>query len=236
MPWRIFMHLYSKVRTGMGDLWVGFSSKGVAFISRAAEAPGVFEASYQKRFGLKPLRGKIPASYVHAVQNAAAGRPFDPVSIDLSNLSEFHIKVLKKLKTVPRGEVRPYAWLAREAGKPGAMRAVGNIMARNPVPILIPCHRVVPTSGGIGNYGLGSALKRELLSREGAPIDEMENLGKKGVRYIGSRVARIYCFPTCPRVRSLKPVNRIPFINMRDAQYAGFRPCRRCRPATDSTA
>jgi methylated-DNA-[protein]-cysteine S-methyltransferase len=66
--------------------------------------------------------------------------------------------------------VQTYAWLARKAGRPRAARAVGNTMARNPIPILIPCHRVVPAAGGIGNYGLGAAVKRALLKREGVAV------------------------------------------------------------------
>ena len=181
--------------------------------------------------GVKPRRGAIPRSSANAVQDAAAGRPFKPVAINLSGLSRFQIEVLTKLREVPRGEVRPYAWLAREVGRPEAVRAVGNTMARNPIPFLIPCHRVVPTTGGIGNYGYGNALKRELLLREGAPIDEIESLGKKGVRYIGNRIAKVYCFPACPKMRHLKPTKRVQFANTDEAHHAGFQPCRRCRPA-----
>jgi O-6-methylguanine DNA methyltransferase len=78
--------------------------------------------------------------------------------------------VLKTLLKVPPGEVRSYSWLARRAGFPNAARAVGSVMARNPVPFILPCHRIVPASGGIGNYGLGKELKRELLMREGFGI------------------------------------------------------------------
>jgi methylated-DNA-[protein]-cysteine S-methyltransferase len=71
---------------------------------------------------------------------------------------------------VPRGTVRTYSWLARRVGTPKAARAVGNAMARNPVPFIIPCHRIVPESGGVGNYGYGPKLKRRLLMLEGAVI------------------------------------------------------------------
>ncbi len=165
------MHRYSRVKTKAGEFWVGCSPRGIALIRSAHNADCAFEAAYRKRFGQRPRRGPIPGSYVRAIRDAAAGRPYDPVPMDLSNLSEFQTSVLQKLKKVPRGEIRSYAWLAREVGRPRAARAVGNTMAHNPVPILIPCHRIVPTSGGIGNYGLGRALKRELLSSEGAPAN-----------------------------------------------------------------
>ena len=70
--------------------------------------------------------------------------------------------------TIPRGQVRPYQWLAQEAGKPGAARAVGSTMANNPVPLIVPCHRVVRADGSIGQYSLGGVEnKRLLLAVEG---------------------------------------------------------------------
>ena len=86
----------------------------------------------------------------------------------MTGLTTFQQKILRLLQTIPRGEVRTYAWLARKAGRPRAARAVGNVMAGNPVPWLLPCHRVVPSQGGVGNYAFGSKMKRDLLHREGA--------------------------------------------------------------------
>lgn len=167
------MHWYSEVETKSGKLRVGWSMKGITIICLAEGAPEAFENACQKRLGVRPQKGKIPKSFRHAVVEAAAGRVYNPVPIDLSDLSEFQRKVLRVLRQVRRGEVRTYAWLACKAGRPRAARAVGNTMARNPVPFLIPCHRVVPAAGGIGNYGLGTALKRELLAREGVDVDRL---------------------------------------------------------------
>ncbi len=224
------MHCYGKVKTKMGEFWVGCSPKGIALISPAHDPPKAFESAYMKRLGVKPLRGILPRSFTSAVQKAAAGRPFKPVSIDLSSMSEFQREVLKKLQRVPRGEVRPYAWLAREAGRPKAVRAVGNTMARNPVPFLVPCHRVVPTSGGVGDYGYGSARKRELLSQEGVAVDEIEKLERKGVRYVGSSGTKTYCFPTCLKIRNKNSAKQTPFASTNEARQAGYTPCSRCRP------
>jgi O-6-methylguanine DNA methyltransferase len=173
------MHCYSKSKTNLYTLWVGFSSKGISMIRISENDPAAFEAAYEKRFGIRPRGGNLPESYGRAVQAAVAGRPFNHVPIDFSGLPEFEAKVLKLLQKIPRGEVRSYAWLARKAGRPKAARAVGNAMAHNPIPFLLPCHRVVPATGGVGNYGFGSALKRELLLREGAHIDKIEHPPRK---------------------------------------------------------
>jgi methylated-DNA-[protein]-cysteine S-methyltransferase len=81
----------------------------------------------------------------------------------------FRRVVLETLRgSVPRGEVVTYGKLAERSGNPRAFRAAATACARNPVPLVVPCHRVVPTGGGIGNYGGGAARKRVLLELEGA--------------------------------------------------------------------
>jgi methylated-DNA-[protein]-cysteine S-methyltransferase len=92
---------------------------------------------------------------------------FDVDGFDWQGMSTFHREVLRMCFQIPRGKVSPYGELARRIGKPCAARAVGTAMARNPFPIVIPCHRVVRSDGAPGHYGGGAALKRELLRREG---------------------------------------------------------------------
>lgn len=167
------MHLYSDVSTKMGRMRIACSSNGITMIDAAGRSLAAFSDDYQAQFGVRPQKGKIPDAFSHAVMEAVAGREFEPVPLDLSGLSGFQQKVLKILQQVPRGEVRTYSWLARKAGRSRAARAVGNTMARNPIPFLVPCHRVVPAAGGIGNYGLGRRLKRELLKREGVAVDQL---------------------------------------------------------------
>jgi methylated-DNA-[protein]-cysteine S-methyltransferase len=131
-------------------------------------SPLEFGVLYRKIRGRVATPAKLPEALARAVQLAADGRLSRPARVDITGLTAFQQKVLEILRTIPRGQVRTYAWLAREAGKPRAARAVGNVMAGNPVPWILPCHRVVPTQGGVGNYAFGSEMKRELLRREGA--------------------------------------------------------------------
>ena len=91
-------------------------------------------------------------------------RDFDlPLSYDGS---EFRVSVLDALRDIPYGETRTYAQVAEAVGSPRAYRAVGTACAENPLPIVIPCHRVVPTTGGVGSYAGGSSMKRRLLEFE----------------------------------------------------------------------
>jgi methylated-DNA-[protein]-cysteine S-methyltransferase len=167
------MHCYSKVSTKIGEFWAAWSPKGVTMICPADKDSEQFENSYVHQFNSRPERKDIPDDYRHAIQEAAAGHAFGAVPLDISSLSKFRVKVLHQLQKIPRGQVRTYSWLAAKSGHPGAARAVGNTMARNPIPILIPCHRVVPSAGGVGQYGLGTALKRELLAREGVAVEKL---------------------------------------------------------------
>ncbi|MFQ5880164.1 MAG: methylated-DNA--[protein]-cysteine S-methyltransferase [Dehalococcoidia bacterium] len=91
-----------------------------------------------------------------------------PDRLDLSHATPFLRAVWQATREIPRGQTRPYSWLAQRVGRPGAARAVGQAMRRNPLPIVIPCHRVVAADGGLGGYGGGLDLKHTLLRLEGA--------------------------------------------------------------------
>jgi O-6-methylguanine DNA methyltransferase len=90
------------------------------------------------------------------------------VSFDLDGVSNFTRRVLGAVQRIPRGETRSYEWLALNVGMPRAARAVGNALSANPLPLLIPCHRVVHADGSLGGYAFGSAMKQRLLRQEGA--------------------------------------------------------------------
>lgn len=88
--------------------------------------------------------------------------------VDLRGLTEFERRVLKAAREIGYGEVRSYSWLAKRAGRPRAARAAGNVMAKNPLPIIIPCHRVIRSDGGLGGFSMkgGAKVKRKLQALE----------------------------------------------------------------------
>ncbi|MDD5347515.1 MAG: MGMT family protein [Candidatus Omnitrophica bacterium] len=81
-------------------------------------------------------------------------------------MTPFARKVYRIVSRIPVGEVRTYGWVASRAGKPGAGRAVGQLMKRNPYPVVVPCHRVVAGNGGLGGYSGGVGKKKALLELE----------------------------------------------------------------------
>ena len=112
------------------------------------------------------------------VRNLAEGRPADPAGlIDWNSLSAngrsatgFRRAVLEEALRIPRGETRSYGWLAERVGRPRAARAVGRVMATNPLPIVVPCHRVIGSDGSLRGYGAGLPMKAALLRAEGARV------------------------------------------------------------------
>jgi O-6-methylguanine DNA methyltransferase len=84
----------------------------------------------------------------------------------MKDLTLFEKKVYTVVKGIPSGETRSYKWVARKAGSPRAVRAVGTALKKNPFTIIVPCHRVVRSDGSVGNYALGRDLKKKLLEIE----------------------------------------------------------------------
>ena len=146
-------------------------------------------------------------------------RTFFTVPVDLE-LPPFQAKVLAAAEGVPFGQVASYAELAERIGHPRAARAVGNALGANPVPIFLPCHRIVRGDGSWGHYAFGGALKTQLLALERATP-----------ALVGSATTRIVCRHGCPHEQRIAEANRIVFASVADAAGVGYRPCRRCRPA-----
>ena len=140
--------------------------------------------------------------------------------VDLSETPPFQRQVLEAAREIPFGEARPYAWVAERIGNPRAVRAVGTALGRNPVPLIVPCHRVWRADGGLGGYLFGEALKRRLFELERhTPVLE------------GSPATRIVCRVGCVNGRRSRPEDRVVFASVDDARSVGYRPCAVCKPA-----
>ena len=131
----------------------------------------------------RPEKGETPHPYLTRIlEHIRTGEgDLSDIPVDLQ-VGPFDREVLAYLRTLRPGTTITYGEIARQLGRPKASRAVGNACARNPVPVIIPCHRVVPVTGGIGAYGGGSGAttKRELLEREGVEVSSLKSGGRQG--------------------------------------------------------
>ena len=160
---------YDFVDTPVGQLLVAVTERGVCEISYDPDEESEAE-SLARHFGTRVLRSPRPTDHARRQLDeyfAGKRRTFD-VPVDLSATREFAHAVLDELARVPYGELTTYGALAAKAGRPRAARAVGTVMNRNPVPIVLPCHRVIGSTGALVGYGGGLERKRTLLELEGA--------------------------------------------------------------------
>ena len=107
-----------------------------------------------------------------ALEQALAGKTPDSLPpLDLSSGTEFQRRVWKALRSIPPGQTKSYSQIAQAIGRPEAVRAVGQACGANPIPVVIPCHRVLAAGGKLGGFSSGLDWKRKLLAREGALPD-----------------------------------------------------------------
>lgn len=223
---------YSVFPTPVGDLLVAYVGTTVRMTDLGVSAE-LFERECTARLGERPLLvADPPAALERAVRGVVEKRERFSGNVDLSHVPEFQRKVLMATLGIRPGEIRSYGWLAQAVGSPGAARAVGTAMAHNPIPVLIPCHRVVRSDYHIGEYGCGGPTKkREILTYEGVDVDRLERLARQGMRFLGSDTTKIFCLPGCYTARHLTRQHEKVFKSQADAEAAGYRPCKVCRPA-----
>ena len=147
----------------------------------------------------------------------AGVRSYFTVPVDLSPVAPFQRAVLDAASEIPFGGVRSYRWIADKIGTPKAVRAVGTALGRNPVPIIVPCHRVLRSDGTLGGYAFGLDMKQRFLTLE-----------HETPALVGSSTVRIVCRHGCASERRIAERYRIVFASLSDARSAGYRPCKRC--------
>lgn len=231
---------YATMPSPLGAVFVAWNGRGVSAVSAVTAADGedaagaAFERRFRDEVG-RPLHRveAAPPRLAATLARRLSGDRRAPVPVDLRGRTAFERAVLEKAAEIPRGEVRPYAWVAREIGRPGAVRAVGTALGHNPVPLVIPCHRVIRGDGTIGQYSMGGPeAKRTVLEAEGLDLDALQDLGAAGIRFLASDTTRIFCLPTCHNARRITDRHRVRFQSAEEGRAAGYRPCRHCRPAS----
>jgi len=170
-----------------------------------------------------PALGEALTEHLHGRAGA--------LRLDLQGESPLAQMTLAKLLEIPFGEVRPYAWVAQQIGRPTATRSVATAVAGNPVPLLIPCHRVVRSDGYMGEFSLGGAdLKRKILEFESVDIAALEALARRNVRYIVDADEGVAHLPSCRSapVDGDKARQELRSIKLWDGEP--LRACPRCHP------
>ncbi len=160
---------YDFADSPLGKLLVATSPRGLCRISYDADPDAELEV-LSRAFGARVLRCAGPLDEIRRQLDeyfAGSRRRFE-LETDISRLTSFNQKVLHRLARVPYGEVTTYGDLASQAGRPRAARAVGSVMNRNPLPIVLPCHRVIGSTGRLVGYAGGLERKEKLLQLEGA--------------------------------------------------------------------
>src|SRR3954468_10066264 len=194
--------LYARFDSPIAPLVVAWNGRGGSAVEAAGDDT-TFEAHHKAPTGRAAVDpGPLPPRLATAIAGRLEGDRRAHIDLDLRGHTEFEREVWLKALEIPRGEVRPYGWVAAEIGRPRAVRAVGSALGHNPVPLIVPCHRVVRSDGIIGQYSLGGPEnKRTMLAAEGVDVPSLESLARARIRFIGSDTTRIYCMPTCHDAR-----------------------------------
>jgi methylated-DNA-[protein]-cysteine S-methyltransferase len=161
--------VYDLTDSPLGTLLVASTDRGLCQISYEPER-GLDELS--RALGRRVLRvpRRLEKVRLELDEYFERRRTVFDLELDLSPRPDFHQRVLRRLALVPYGAVTTYGALAAEVGRPRGARAVGGAMNRNPIPIVLPCHRVIGAGGNLVGYAGGLDRKRALLSLEGAEI------------------------------------------------------------------
>lgn len=191
--------------------------------------PYRYELRAQEELGFAPQHAESKRIRMEA-ERVLSGRKRGSEIAFLGELTPFQQRVLRATARIPRGAIRPYNWVAREAGNAGAVRATGTTLGHNPVPFIVPCHRVVRSDYALGKYSAGGPeVKRAVLSMEGLTDHQLEWI-QHAPPFVGQTDSMEFCLPACIGLDESDPEVLRPFRRAEEAVAAGFEPCDICRP------
>ncbi len=154
----------------LGPIWLAWLPGGLVRLEQREHPDSAERRAECLRDGM--IEREVPAVLREPFERFDAGEPIDLAAVPVVlRGSPFMIAVWAALRAIPRGQVRTYGGLAKDAGSPRAARAVGTAMAKNPLPLVVPCHRVIANGSLIGGYSDGLPRKRLLLTMEGVRLE-----------------------------------------------------------------
>jgi methylated-DNA-[protein]-cysteine S-methyltransferase len=228
--------VYRIVSSPLGHILIARSELGISLVEYLDRGAGLRASRLSREPGVELTEdgGELEAAS-HELLEYLGGRRKRlewPLDLRLAR-SDFQRTVLQATAAIPYGAVIPYAGIAQEVGKATATRAVAQALRWNPLPIVIPCHRVIGSSGDLTGYaGRKIGLKQRLLSLEGVPTAKQAGAvaitpKEMYALYPGERE---YCLPTCPSFARVRPAPLTRFASREAAEAAGLLPCTTCRP------
>lgn len=153
--------------------WGTFEAKGLGTLWLAWNDRGLLRISFDRFDDVVADQAPVPTIYAEPLTHYFDGKPEDFASVPLDlHGTDFQLRVWAALREIPWGQVRTYGGIAQEIHSPRAMRAVGQANHVNPIPIIVPCHRVVEAGHHLGGYGGGVERKQRLLELEGVRFHE----------------------------------------------------------------
>lgn len=156
--------------TPVGPLLLAASSRGLCAVSFGSSLDDFLRRVERRGFRPAPSPERVQEAVTQLREYFAGRRRRFDMAVDLAGQTPFQRQVLEATARVPAGSVASYGEIARAIGRPRATRAVGSALGQNPVPIVVPCHRIIGSDGGLRGYGGGLDIKEKLLRLEGAPI------------------------------------------------------------------
>jgi methylated-DNA-[protein]-cysteine S-methyltransferase len=220
----------------LGRILVARSETGIAAIEYLEHGAAVGQSHLGRQSGIELVEGgpELDDAYrdLTAYLEGRTHRLEWPLDLRFAR-SDFQRAVLQATAAIPYGAVVPYSGLAREIGRAPAVRAVAQALRWNPLPIVIPCHRVIGMSGALTGYaGNKVDRKQQLLTLEGVPVADRAGVLRisADAMYLLTPGDREYCIPTCPSVLQHPDTPFTRFASRECAEAAGFAPCTACRP------
>lgn len=221
----------------LGNILIALSDRGVSLVEYLGNHRDLRHSRLQRLSGVEVIEdgAEVEAYYRELLDYLEGRRARLEWPLDLRLVrSDFHRTVLQATAHIPFGAVASYAGVACEVGKPRAVRAVAQALRWNPLPIVIPCHRVIGSSGALTGYaGNKVEVKQRLLAREGVPVvaQARDLRVARDAMYVAGPDSREYCLPTCDWLARMDHPNRLRLFGSRaHAEAAGLAPCQDCRP------
>lgn len=227
---------YGIVPSPLGNILVARSEHGVSLVEYLGEADTLEASRLRGLTDVETVEGSAEIARLRDdLLDFLAGRRRDlgwKLDLRLAG-SEFSRAVLQAAAAIPFGAVTSYAAIAKRVGKPEAVRAVAQALRHNPLPIVVPCHRVVGSSGMLTGYaGNKITLKRRLLDVEGVPTRPAARDFRvaREAMYVRAGDDRSYCLPTCGDLPTYSLADLTLLASRESVEALGLEPCRDCRP------